>query len=89
MLVEVLTYLDWGLRLTGCPVDGMDKHKGGMFEIPGSVSKEQAAERLIMLCSLCHSSGFADNQQRYKKHKQCTPISCKNSPSLCPRKRIR
>lgn len=89
MLVEVLTYLDKGLRLTGCPVDGMDKHRGGMFEIPGSVSKEQAAERLIMLCSLCHCSGFADNQQTYKKHKQCTPIPCKISPGLFSRKRIR
>lgn len=44
MLVEVLTYLDKGLGLTGCPVAGMDKHEGGMFEILGPVSKEMAAD---------------------------------------------
>lgn len=44
MLVEVLTYLDKGLSLTGCPIDGMDKHEGGMFEILGPVSKEMAAD---------------------------------------------
>ena len=45
MLVEVLTYLDKGLSLTGCPVDGMDKHRGGMFEILGPVSKETATRQ--------------------------------------------
>lgn len=33
VLVEVLTYLDKGLNLAGCPVAGMDKHEGGMFDI--------------------------------------------------------
>lgn len=49
MLVEVLTYLDKGLCPTGCPVDGMDKHRGGMFEILGTVSKEMAADNTLKL----------------------------------------
>lgn len=32
VLVEVLTYLDKGLGLAGCPVAGMDKHEGGIFD---------------------------------------------------------
>lgn len=49
MLVEVLTYLGKGLSLTGCPVDGMDKHRGGMFEMLGPVSKEMAADNTAWL----------------------------------------
>lgn len=51
MLVEVLTYLDKGLSLTGCPVAGMDKHEGGMFEILGPESKEKAASDILQLGS--------------------------------------
>lgn len=47
MLVEVLTYLSKGLSLTGCPVDGMAKHKGGMFVILGPVSKEMAVNNTL------------------------------------------
>lgn len=43
MLVEVLTYLNKGLSLTGCPVNGMVKQKRSMFEIlgPGPVKEER------------------------------------------------
>lgn len=37
MLVEVLTYLDKGLGLAGCPVAGMDKHEGGIFDTQAPV----------------------------------------------------
>lgn len=47
MSVEVLTYLNKGLGPTGCPVDGMAKHRGGMFEILGSFSKEVAANNSL------------------------------------------
>lgn len=40
MLVEVLTYLDKGLVLAGCPVAGMDKHEGGIFDIQAPVREE-------------------------------------------------
>lgn len=46
MLAEVLTYLNKGLSLTGCPVTGMGKHQGGMFEILGPMSKEMAADKI-------------------------------------------
>lgn len=39
VLVEVLTYLDKGLSLGGCPVAGMDKHEGGIFGIQAPVSE--------------------------------------------------
>lgn len=46
MLAEVLMYLNKGLSLTGCPVAGMDKHRGGVFQILGLVSKEMAADKI-------------------------------------------
>lgn len=58
MLAEVLTYLNKGLSLTGCPVAGMDKHQGGMFEILGPMSKEMAADKINLTKKkkLCCSS---------------------------------
>lgn len=65
MLAEVLTYLDKGLSLTGRPVDGMDKHGGGMFERLGPVSKELAVELLIILCSLCVAAVATNKHMRH------------------------
>lgn len=45
VLEEVLTYLDKGLNLAGCPAAGMDKHEGGMFDIQAPVSEGTAVDR--------------------------------------------
>lgn len=69
MLVEVLTYLDKGLGLTGCPADGMDKHSGGMFEIRGPLSKDI----LIILRNLAKLSHHENPEkiQIYTHSTQC------------------
>lgn len=43
MLVEVLTYLDKGLGLAGCPVAGMDKHEGGIFDTQAPMRDDTTA----------------------------------------------
>ena len=57
VLVEVLTCLYKGLGLTGCPIDGMDKHRRGMLEILGSVSKEMPTELLIIFTAVTANTG--------------------------------
>lgn len=44
VLGEVLTYLDKGLNLAGCPAAGMDKHGGGVFDIQAPVSEGTAVD---------------------------------------------
>lgn len=65
MLVVVLTYLDKGLSLTGCPIDGMGKHEGGMFEILGPISKEMAANFAV---HCCHHDNKKPSSKRTDKY---------------------
>lgn len=65
MLAEALTYLDKGLGLSGCPVDGMDKHQGGMFEILGPVSKETLADNSETFLSVVPQEPLKRNEHTH------------------------